>query len=246
MKIIYTFLNIVWRFWFGLIVILGIIAFFPLLWILLRNSNWYNFFHYLCRVWSRIILFLSGFSLETEYEEKLDPAKAYIICPNHVSYVDIPLTFAVIPSVFVFLGKKSLSKLPFFGSIYKKAMILVDRSNNRSSYNAYKHASQRISNGVGIAVYPEGGIPSYETRLDRFKSGAFRMAIEQNVDLVPVTFIDNKKRFPCDKYIGSPGKLRVYIHKPIKAGTYTYESIEQFKKDVYSTIENKLTDYESR
>ena len=65
-------------------------------------------FHYLCRVWSRIILFLSGFGLETEYEEKLDPAKAYIICPNHVSYVDIPLTFAVIPSVFVFVGKKSL------------------------------------------------------------------------------------------------------------------------------------------
>ena len=80
-------------------------------------------------------------------------------------------------------------------------MILVDRSNNRSSYDAYKHASDRIADGVGIAIYPEGGIPSSETKLHRFKSGAFRMAIEQNVDLIPVTFVDNKSRFPCD-YLG--------------------------------------------
>ena len=197
-------------------------------------------------MWSRFILMASGFSIEVEVEEKLDPSKAYIICPNHVSYIDIPVTFAVIPGVFVFVGKKSLSKIPLFGWVYKKTMILVDRSNNRSSYNAYKHASDRISNGVGIAIYPEGGIPSYETKLHRFKSGAFRMAIEQEVDLVPVTFADNKKKFPCDHLGGSPGKLRVFIHKPIAAGTYNPESLQEFKNDVYAIIDNKLTDYEGR
>ena len=197
-------------------------------------------------MWSRFILMASGFSIEVEVEEKLDPSKAYIICPNHVSYIDIPVTFAVIPGVFVFVGKKSLSKIPLFGWVYKKTMILVDRSNNRSSYNAYKHASDRISNGVGIAIYPEGGIPSYETKLHRFKSGAFRMAIEQEVDLVPVTFADNKKKFPCDHLGGSPGKLRVFIHKPIAAGTYNPDSLQEFKNDVYAIIDNKLTDYEGR
>jgi len=188
----------------------------------------------------------SGFSLEVEFEEDLDPSKPYIICPNHVSYIDIPVTFAVMPGVFVFIGKKSLSKIPLFGWVYKKTMILVDRSNNRSSYNAYKHASNRIANGIGIAIYPEGGIPSFETKLNRFKSGAFRMAIEQGVDLVPVTFADNKKRFPCGHLGGKPGKLRVYVHKPIVAGTYNLESLQEFKSDVHAIIDNKLTDYESR
>ena len=111
-------------------------------------------------MWSHFILFACGFNLEIELEGELDESKACIICPNHVSYVDIPVTFAAIPGVFVFVGKKSLSKIPLFGWVYKKTMILVDRSNNRSSYDAYKHASDRIADGVGIAIYPEGGIPS--------------------------------------------------------------------------------------
>ena len=149
------------------------------------------------------------------------------------------------PGVFVFVGKKSLSKIPIFGWVYKKTMVLVDRSNNRSSYNAYKHASERIADGVGIAIYPEGGIPPHETKLHGFKSGAFRMAIEQGVDLIPVTFADNKKRFPSGRLVGSPGKLRVFVHKPITSGTYKPETMQEFKSDVYAIIDKKLTEYES-
>tara|TARA_B100000780_G_C20928379_1_gene370024 strand:- start:227 stop:676 length:450 start_codon:yes stop_codon:yes gene_type:complete len=148
--------------------------------------------------------------------------------------------------VFVFVGKKSLSKLPIFGWVYKKTMILVDRSSNRSSYQAYKHASERISQGVGITIFPEGGIPNHEVKLQRFKNGAFRMAIEQNVALVPVTFGDNKICMPSDRLQGSPGKLKVFVHKPIEAGTYTTETIHEFKDFVFKTINDKLTYYESR
>lgn len=199
----------------------------------------------MCKMWSRFILFCSGFKLDVEFEEPLDSKKAYIICPNHVSYIDIPVIFAIIPGVFVFVGKKSLAKIPLFGWVYKKTMILVDRTNNRSSYNAYKHASERIANGVGIAIYPEGGIPPSEVKLRKFKSGAFRMAIEQKVDIVPVTFADNKRRFPSDSLGGNPGKLRVYVHKPIMSSTYSSNTIQDFKSEVYSIIDNKLTEYES-
>ena len=63
-------------------------------------------------MWSHFILFACGFNLEVEIEGELDKSKAYIICPNHVSYIDIPVTFAAMPGVFVFVGKKSLSKIP--------------------------------------------------------------------------------------------------------------------------------------
>ena len=200
----------------------------------------------MCRMWSRFILFCSGLSLDVEFEQALDPSKAYIICPNHTSFIDIPVTFAIVPSVFVFIGKKSLSNIPLFGWVYKKTMILVDRSSNRSSYNAYKHASERIANGVGIAIYPEGGIPPHEIKLQRFKSGAFRMAIEQGVDLVPVTFADNKKRFPSGRLDGCPGRLRVFVHKPINATMYTMDTVHEFKSEVFTIIDKKLTEYESR
>jgi len=244
-KIFNNIIQIIWRIWFTTLVFLGLVLFFPVLWVLLLNKRWYKHFHFLCKIWSRFILKFSGFYLEVEFEEQLDASKAYIICPNHVSYLDIPVTFAIMPGVFVFVGKKSLSKIPIFGWVYKKTMILVDRSNNRSSYNAFKHASERISNGVGIAIYPEGGIPVHETKLNRFKSGAFRMAIEQGADLIPVTFADNKKKFPTGRLGGSPGKLRVYVHKPITAGTYKSESMQKFKSDVYAIIDEKLTEYES-
>jgi len=245
-KIIFKTLHIIWRTWFAFLGFFGLVFFFPLLWVLLLNKKWYPAFHSVCRMWSKFLLFCSGFYVNVEFEEELDPTKPYIICPNHVSYLDIPVIFSIIPTVFVFVGKKSLSKLPIFGWVYKKTMILVDRSSNRSSYQAYKHASERISKGVGIAIFPEGGIPEHEVKLQRFKNGAFRMAIEQNVALVPVTFVDNKRCMPCDKLTGQAGKLKVYVHKPIKVGTYSTESIHEFRDFVFKTINDKLTYYESR
>ena len=197
-------------------------------------------------MWSKFLLFWSGFFVDVEFEQNLDPTTPYLICPNHVSYLDIPVIFSIIPSVFVFVGKKSLSKLPLFGWMYKKSMILVDRSSNRSSYQAYKHASERIAQGVGITIFPEGGIPEHDVQLQRFKNGAFRMAIEQNVALVPVTFADNKRCMPSDRLEGRAGKLKVFVHKPIQAGAYTSENIHEFRDFVYKTINDKLTYYESR
>ena len=246
MKRIFKILHFIWRLWFAFVGFFGLVFFFPLLWVLLLNKKWYPAFHSVCRAWSKILLFCNGFLTNVEFEEELDPKKAYLICPNHVSYLDIPVIFAVIPSVFVFVGKKSLSKLPVFGWVYKKTMILVDRSSNKSSYQAYKYASQRISQGVGITIFPEGGIPHKDVKLERFKKGAFRMAIEQNVALVPVTFADNKRCMPSEQLEGCVGKLKVFVHKPIEAGTYTIENINEFRDFVYKTINDKLTYYESR
>ena len=184
MKVFFKSVQILWRLWFGLTVFAGLAFFFPILWALLLHKSTYKTFHLMCKIWSNIILFLSGFFAQVEFEEELNPEKAYIICPNHVSYLDIPLIFVVMPGVFVFIGKKSLSKLPLFGWVYKKTMILVDRSSKRSSYNAFCHASERVAVGVGITIYPEGGIPHRDVKLQSFKTGAFRMAIEQKVCLL--------------------------------------------------------------
>ena len=104
---------------------------------------------------------------------------------------------------------------------------MIDRV-KKAHIKLSKRLLKEVNEGVGITIYPEGGIPDNSVKLQKFKNGAFRMAIEQNVDMVPVTFIDNKKRFPSGKLAGCPGLLRVYVHKPIIAGTYNLQTINEF------------------
>ena len=115
---------------------------------------------------------------------------------------------------FVFVGKAELSKIPFFGVIYKRACILVDRSSPESRKSVFFYTQRRLADGLSICIYPEGGVPDPSVALDKFKKGAFKIAIEHQIPIVCLTFLDNKKRFPFAFFSGKPGRLRVKYHKP--------------------------------
>ena len=93
---------------------------------------------------------------------------------------------------------------------YKRTCILVDRKNPRSRKEVFESAQKRLDQGLSICIFPEGGVPDQESVvLDYFKDGAFRLAIEHQIDIAPMVFFDNKKRFSFRFFSGSPGKLRV-------------------------------------
>ena len=136
--------------------------------------------------------------------------------------IDVMLLVSTIrQNPLVFIGKKELEKIPIFGFIYKRTMILVDRSSNESKKKVFEETKNKLNSGISLGIFPEGTVPGIEVELAPFKHGAFTMAIEHQVPIVPMTFLDNKKRFPwsCGGLIGgskgSPGKLRVKIHEPI-------------------------------
>ena len=79
--------------------------------------------------------------------------------------------------------------------ISKKNSISVDRQNLRDSYNAYVRAKQIVKKEISVCVFTEGGIPKPEVRLRRFKNGAFKIALESGIDILPVVIYDNKKDF---------------------------------------------------
>jgi len=114
---------------------------------------------------------------------------------------------------FVFVGKKELAKFPLFGFFYKRTCILVDRSSERSRKAVFLRAQRRLQSGLSICIFPEGGVPNHNIVLDEFKDGAFRLAINHQIPIVPITFADNKKRFSYIFFSGGPGKMRVKIHK---------------------------------
>ncbi|WP_299776604.1 1-acyl-sn-glycerol-3-phosphate acyltransferase [uncultured Formosa sp.] len=213
MKVFKYIFWVLYRVWFYILVAIPILVLLPFLLISILKESWYPYFFKMARLWSKFILIGMGFQWRIEREEVPDLNKSYMFIANHTSMTDIMLMLVTVKNPFVFVGKKELSKMPLFGFFYKRTCILVDRDSLRSRHAVFEQAERRLKSGLSICIFPEGGVSDEDILLDQFKDGAFRLAINHNIPIVPITFADNKKRFPFDFFSGSPGKMRVYVHK---------------------------------
>ncbi len=167
--------------------------------------------------------------------------KSYMLVANHASMIDIMLMLAVVKHPFIFVGKKELARIPVFGFFYKRTCILVDRSCSRSRTRVFKEAQRRLQQGNSICIFPEGGVPDdVSLLLDRFKDGAFRLAITHQIPIAPFTFYDTKKRFSYRFLSGGPGKLRVKAHPLISTRGKTSDEGRVLKEKVHQLIWNDL------
>ena len=96
---------------------------------------------------------------------------------------------------------------------------MVDRSNAKSDKLFLKVHKKRIESGLSICIFPEGGVPEESITLDRFKIGAFRLAVDHKLPLVPITFFDNKT-LVLYFFSGSPGKMRAIGHSFLNPEKY--------------------------
>lgn len=118
---------------------------------------------------------------------------------------------------------------------------MVDRSSSKSRYQVYERAQKRLQSGVSICIFPEGGVPDDENViLDDFKDGAFRLAIEHQIPIVPMSFIDNKKRFSFRFFSGKPGRMRVMVHQPIETKDLTLDNRQAIKEQARTIILKNL------
>ena len=232
---------LIWRVWFYSWLIGTIIIAFPVLLIATSKESWYPIFFKIARAWANTILFVMGFKVRKKQEQNLEIDKSYMFCANHTSMIDIMLMLSVIKNPFVFVGKAELSKIPLFGFFYKRTCILVDRNSLNSRKAVFAEAERRIQNGLSVCIFPEGLVPEDESIvLDDFKNGAFVLAIEHNIPIVPISFYDCKKRFSYTFFSGSPGLLRVKIHNFIKTIDLSLKDKELVKKQTHTIIYNDL------
>ena len=200
---------ILYRIWFYILVIVPIIILSPILIISVSREQWFPFFFKIARLWAKFILVGMGFRWSVEHDEELEKQKSYMFIANHTSMIDIMLMLAAVNMPFVFVGKKELAKIPIFGFFYKKTCILVDRSSARSRQGVFLRAQRRLQSGVSVCIFPEGKVPEEHIVLDQFMDGAFRLAINHEIPIAPLVFLDNKKRFSYTFFSGGPGILRV-------------------------------------
>jgi len=163
-----------------------------------------------------------------------------MLVANHTSMLDIMLMLRVSRNPFVFVGKKELAGLPVFGFFYKRVCILVDREDSRSRSAVYRRAQRRLEEGLSICIFPEGGVPEEAITLDAFKDGAFKMAITHKIEVVPVTFYDNKQRFPFRFFSGSPGPLRTRVHRFFDTQAYASSDAASLRTEVRDLIYESL------
>jgi len=224
-----------------------IIILSPILIISILSDKTYPQFFVIARLWAKIILIGMGFYYKIEHDEQMEKGKSYMLVANHTSMTDIMLMLVVSKNPFVFVGKKELAKIPIFGFFYKRTSILVDRGSSKSRFEVFKRAQHRLNQGLSICIFPEGGVPDDESIvLDEFKDGAFRLAIEHQIPIVPMTFADNKERFSFKFFSGSPGKMRAKVHNFIPTDGLTLDDKKKLKDKVRNVIYDQLVEYHKK
>ncbi len=241
MKFFRYFFILIWRIWFYAWVLLSIIPVFPVLILVTSSEKTYPTFFKIARAWAKTILFVMGFKIELMEDEVLEKGDSFMFCPNHTSMIDIFVMLAITENPFVFVGKIELTKIPIFGFFYKRTCIIVDRNNSKSRTAVFDEARLRLDDGLDICIFPEGLVPSDESVvLSEFKNGAFRLAVEYQIPIVPITMYDCKKLFSYTFFSGSPGKLRVKVHSIIETKGLTLKDCNSLKKQTFHVIYNEL------
>jgi len=242
-KIFYKIWGVFFHIYYFLVIALVIILISPFIIHTSNKNHRYAAFFRWSRIWARWVLRLTGFYRQIKKDYFLEKDQQYIICANHASEIDILMTLAIVPNCFVFIGKKELAKMPLFGYFYKRTNILVDRNSLKSKKEVMIKAKQKLDEGIGLCIFPEGGIPDGDVKLGPFKMGAFKLAIENEIPILPITYPDNKKHFPDFFKGGYPGKLRATIHEPIVTKGLSTDDGKRIRIECFKIIEKELEKY---
>jgi 1-acyl-sn-glycerol-3-phosphate acyltransferase len=246
MKYLLIIPRAVWKTLFLLNFVLGLIILYPFFYILLSRREWFPKAFQLKKFWAVWIMAIPGLFLTVKRRIPKDQLpKTCIYCGNHVSYLDIIASYLVIPNYFVFMGKQELDKAPLFRIFFKEMNILVDRSSNIGSHRAFMRASADLDKGDSVFLFPEGTISSFG-RLRGFKNGAFKLAIEKQVPIVPVIFLNNWKLLQNGGYLkafGRPGISRVVVAEPISTIGMTDQDLVSLRTKVYDVMQEELNNY---
>ncbi len=167
--------------------------------------------------WSERFLALAPVDSVVHGAEKIDPERRYVFVANHLSNFDIPLLLRAIPERVRFLAKKELYKIPVFGQAMDKVGIVkIDRTRAMTAHEAINAAAREVlGRGYSLIVFPEG-TRSRTGEMQRFKKGAFRIAIDNQVPIVPVVLEGTQDVWPPGAKVFYPGSASVTILDPIE------------------------------
>ncbi len=220
------------------------LLFYPFYYLAASNPRWYTLLNQLRRINSFCCSFFTCIFFKFTYHTPLEKGRTYIYCANHSSNLDIMVFCILAKGRFHFMGKEELLKNPVLKLFFNTIDIPVNRNHRISAYRAFKKAAHNLEEGRSLIIFPEGGIDSqnYPPQLQPFKNGPFRLAIDKNISIVPVSLCNVWEKMWDDgnKYGSSPGICDIYIHKPISTATLGLKDTDKLREEVFNLINSKL------
>lgn len=145
---------------------------------------------------ARMVYFFSPlWRVKVEGVENCDPTKRYVVTSNHQSFFDIPLLFFLPLWKFKFVSKIEVRKIPAIGwMLGMRGDIVIRRGTREAATTVMEEGTQHLQAGVSVAIFPEG-TRTKDGEVHRFKDGAFRLAQENKVAILPCVMDDTKGLF---------------------------------------------------
>lgn len=189
-------------------------------------------------LWARFICRILLLPVVIEGKEQLDPKRSYVFVSNHQGPFDIFLIYGYLGRNFKWMMKKSLRKVPLVGyACYRARHIFVDKSGPKAIKSTIENARQTLRGGTSLVVFPEGS-RSFTGHMGFFRKGAFQLADELKLPVVPLTIdgsFDVLTRMAGINFVHHH-TLRLVIHEPIEPLENSTENIQHTMKSSYDTI----------
>jgi len=190
--------------------------------------------------WAWIVHKCMGLTFSLEGAEKVKEGTSYIVTPNHQGNADILALFATLPLRFRWVIKKELLRIPVFGwALAGTGAISLDRSNREKSIRSLKNAKKKLAGGWSVLIYPEG-TRSSNPNLQPFKKGAFMMAVQTGVPILPVTCNGAYRVLPRKTISFMPGHITVTIGDPIQTQGLTEQDVPDLMERTRNEIAKSL------
>jgi len=198
--------------------------------------------YYPAMVWSRLMCWVMLLPVKVEGRELLDKKQSYVFVANHQGPYDIFLIYGFLGRSFRWMMKKSLRALPLIGKASESAgHIFVDKSGPKAIHKTYEQGRQVLRHGVSLVVFPEGA-RTFTGHMAKFRRGAFQLADELGLPIVPITIDGSFDVLPRQRGFNfvTWHKLRLIIHAPITPEGQGPEEVQRVLEQSYDVIMRDL------
>lgn len=195
---------------------------------------------YVAMNWARALAWLTPMRVQLEGSEHIDTSRSYVVVANHLSLFDIPALYGWLDLDLKWVIKQELRKAPGIGiGCEKVGHIFIDRKNPEQARKQINAALERLGNGIGILFFPEG-TRSPDGNLLPFKKGAFRVAIEAQIPILPVTVVGTHEICPAKTLKIFPGRVRLVAHPVIETQGRSLNDLGSLRDTAQTLIASAL------
>ncbi len=195
--------------------------------------------NYIPRFWGKGAFVLYLLPVKVEGIEKLDKKQSYIFLANHQGYFDILLMYGFLNHGFKWMMKDYLKKMPLVGvaCMFSKQIFVGDSL--ASIEKAVKDARKTLRDGMSMSIFPEG-TRTYDGKMIPFKRGAFMLANEIGLPIVPITINGSFRAFSRKAKSVTRTQVSLIIHDPITTEQRQGKNTKAIMAEVYDVIEGSL------